>query len=320
MTQSTRTHYFVFNGDADGICAAHQFYLSRPVDFVPVTSVKRDISLLKKIQSLQNDIISVFDISIEKNLPELEQLLSNGCSIRWFDHHVSDPLPQHDYLACHIDTSPLVNTSFLVSRYLAKPSSWAIVGLCGDNISKTAEDLAKDFDLSTEDYLRLYEAGELLNYNAYGESTDDLHIHPADLLAGMASYVDPFDYLNDTSAIHQLRDGMKADLSKAESVKAITKGIFIFPNEKWARRAIGVFANRKIRETPDTACAVLIEKQNTTSFVVSVRSPLHSKKSAATLCKQFPTGGGRVKAAGINQLPHDQLSQFIEGFKKFYTE
>jgi hypothetical protein len=67
--------------------------------------------------------LSVFDISIEKNLPELEQLLSNGCSIRWFDHHVSDPLPQHDHLTCHIDTSPLVNTSFLVSRYLAKPSS-----------------------------------------------------------------------------------------------------------------------------------------------------------------------------------------------------
>jgi hypothetical protein len=33
MTQSTRKHYFIFNGDADGICAAHQFYLNRPMDY-----------------------------------------------------------------------------------------------------------------------------------------------------------------------------------------------------------------------------------------------------------------------------------------------
>ncbi len=320
MNQSTKKHYFVFNGDADGICAAHQFYLSRPVDVIPVTGVKRDISLLKKIESLQNASIAVFDIAVEKNFPELEKLLTNGCSIRWFDHHVSDPLPRHDHLTCHIDTSPLVNTSFLVSQYLARPSSWAIVGLCGDNILKTAEGLAKDLDLSGSDYSRLYEAGELLNYNAYGESTDDLHIHPAELLAGMAPYENAFDYLHDTSAVDQLRDGMKTDLDQAESIKPITEGVFIFPNEKWARRVIGVFANRKIRETPDTACAVLIEKQNSASFVVSVRSPLDSKKSAAALCARFPTGGGRIKAAGINQLPHDQLSQFIEGFRKFYAD
>jgi len=319
-SKSMQTCYLVFNGDADGICAAHQFYLSRPVDFVPVTGVKRDIALLKKIRSPQDDIVSVFDISMEKNLPELENLLNNGCAIHWFDHHVSDSLPRHGHLTCHIDTSPLVNTSFLVSQYLDKPSSWAIVGLCGDNMSKTAEGLAKKFNLSSSDYSRLNEAGELLNYNAYGESTADLHIHPADLLSGMAHYADPLDYIHDTSTVDQLRDGMKADLSQAKSTKAITEGVFIFPNEKWARRVIGVFANRSIRENPDTACAVLIEKKNSTSFVVSVRSPLYSKRSAATLCKQFPTGGGRVKAAGINQLPHDHLSLFIEGFKKFYAE
>jgi hypothetical protein len=315
-----KNQYVVFNGDADGICAAHQYCLGKSIEFESVTGVKRDISLLKKIKSLQNGNISVFDIAIEKNFPELEKLLINGCSIRWFDHHVSDPLPQHDHLICHIDTSPLVNTAFLVSQYLATPSSWAIIGLCGDNILKTAEGLAKDLNLSRNDYTRLYEAGELLNYNAYGESTDDLHIHPADLLAGMAPYENPFDYLHDTSTVDQLRDGMEMDLDQVESIKPITAGVFIFPNEKWARRVIGVFANRKIREAPDTACAVLIEKQNNTSFVVSVRSPLHSKKSAAALCTQFPTGGGRIKAAGINQLPHDQLSQFVDGFKKFYAE
>jgi len=246
-----KNHYFVFNGDADGICAAHQYYLSKPTDFATVTGVKRDISLLKKIKSLQNEIISVFDIAIEKNLTELEKLLNNGCSIRWFDHHVSENIPQHENFTFQIDTSPLVNTSFLVSQYLGKPSRWAIIGLCGDNISKTAEHLAKDFDLSEGDYSQLYEAGELLNYNGYGESTDDLHIHPADLLTSMASYADPFDYLNNTSTVNNLRDGMKGDLNQAESIKEITEGVFRFPDEKWARRAIGVFANRKIKESPD---------------------------------------------------------------------
>jgi hypothetical protein len=34
---------------------------------------------------------------------------------------------------------------------------------------------------------------------------------------------------------------------------------------------------------------------------------------------QFPTGGGREAAAGINDLPAEMLNKFIDAFEKSYT-
>jgi hypothetical protein len=51
---------------------------------------------------------------------------------------------------------------------------------------------------------------------------------------------------------------------------------------------------------------------------VSVRAPLARKHGASKLCSQFPTGGGREAAAGINDLPADQLNQFIDKFEQTY--
>jgi hypothetical protein len=36
------------------------------------------------------------------------------------------------------------------------------------------------------------------------------------------------------------------------------------------------------------------------------------------LCRQFPTGGGRAAAAGINDLPADMLPQLIDALEKQY--
>ncbi|MDP2807297.1 MAG: hypothetical protein Q8O74_04065, partial [bacterium] len=36
------------------------------------------------------------------------------------------------------------------------------------------------------------------------------------------------------------------------------------------------------------------------------------------LCASFPTGGGRKSAAGINHLPKEQLSNFIQCFVEKY--
>jgi hypothetical protein len=43
------THYDVFNGDADGICALQQLRLAEPGTSVLVTGVKRDIGLLARV-------------------------------------------------------------------------------------------------------------------------------------------------------------------------------------------------------------------------------------------------------------------------------
>jgi hypothetical protein len=53
-------------------------------------------------------------------------------------------------------------------------------------------------------------------------------------------------------------------------------------------------------------------------YVVSVRSPLGSPLSAAGLCKQFPTGGGRASAAGINCLTKADLDDFVSRFQQYY--
>ena len=63
---------------------------------------------------------------------------------------------------------------------------------------------------------------------------------------------------------------------------------------------------------------MLTEKLSGT-YLVSVRAPLTNKVGAADLCKQFPTGGGRAAAAGINDLPADQLDRFIATFQQFYS-
>jgi hypothetical protein len=43
------------------------------------------------------------------------------------------------------------------------------------------------------------------------------------------------------------------------------------------------------------------------------------KSGAAELCMQFPTGGGRAGAAGINDLPADTLQRFIDAFEQAYS-
>ncbi|MBL4759360.1 MAG: DegT/DnrJ/EryC1/StrS family aminotransferase, partial [Mariprofundaceae bacterium] len=49
--------YDVFNGDADGLCALHQLRLAKPAESELVTGVKRDISLLKRMNAKAGDEI-----------------------------------------------------------------------------------------------------------------------------------------------------------------------------------------------------------------------------------------------------------------------
>jgi hypothetical protein len=93
--------------------------------------------------------------------------------------------------------------------------------------------------------------------------------------------------------------------------------VYILPDTPWARRVTGVFSNFRAREKPDAAHAVITEDKNNT-LRISVRAPLNDRRDADTLCKLFPTGGGRKSAAGINSLPADQLEKFLEKFLSFY--
>jgi hypothetical protein len=79
----------------------------------------------------------------------------------------------------------------------------------------------------------------------------------------------------------------------------------------------GVFSNELANRQPNHAHAVLnVTPQG--DYQVSVRAPLNNKTGADELCSAFATGGGRKGAAGINHLPLEQLSNFINAFAQHY--
>jgi hypothetical protein len=51
---------------------------------------------------------------------------------------------------------------------------------------------------------------------------------------------------------------------------------------------------------------------------ISVRAPLSNRTGADVLCRQFPTGGGRAAAAGINYLPPEQAKMFLKAFTEHF--
>ncbi len=313
----------VFNGDADGLCALHQLRLANPVSSTLVTGVKRDIALLKRVQTGAGDEVTVLDVSLDKNRDELIRILQSGASVRYFDHHFAGDIPEHENLAVHIDTDANVCTSLLVNEYLnGQFLAWAVTAAFGDNLFASAEDTAQPLKLSAEQLEQLKELGTCLNYNGYGASLEDLIYPPEDLYRLMKPYNDPFDFINDEAGYQRLRQGYYDDLKQAEQIEpehiSDSHALFVLPNEKWARRVSGVFANALAQQFPGRAHAMLT-LQSDGAYLVSVRAPLQNKTGADVLCRQFETGGGRKAAAGINKLPQDQKAVFTSAFTQAFT-
>ncbi len=312
----------VFNGDADGICALHQLRLANPVTSTLITGVKRDIALVKQVQSNADDEVTVLDISFDKNRDEVLRVLDTGASVLYFDHHFTGDIPEHKNLTVTIDTDANVCTSLLVNTYLNNQFlPWAVTAAYGDNLFTAAEEAAKPLNLSNEQLEQLKELGTCINYNGYGATLNDLIYTPTDLYALIKPYADPFDFINNEAGYKRLRDGYYNDLNQAEQIIAEylsdSHALFILPNEKWARRVSGVFANSLAQQFPARAHAMLTE-QSDGGYLVSVRAPLENKTGADEFCRQFPTGGGRKAAAGINKLPADQMLAFKDAFTQAF--
>lgn len=316
-------HYDIFNGDADGIFALHQYRLENPrPDSQLITGVKRDIRLLSQVDSQQNCCLTVFDISLDSNRSSLEKLLQHQNTILYFDHHFAGALPQSPLLKTFIDPSSDTCTSLIVNATLDdKYCLWAICGAFGDNLHSLAQQYAKKQGLTQPQTEQLQELGELFNYNGYGGTIEDLHYHPQDLYKAVAPFNTPFDFLEHSAEIVTLRVGYRDDIGLAMGLKEEkTPGknrVYNLPDTAWARRVTGVFSNIRAREKTEAAHAVITENKDST-LRISVRAPLDDRRDADTLCKLFPTGGGRTAAAGINSLPASQLEQFLEKFLSFY--
>ncbi len=313
------SHYDVFNGDADGLCALQQLRLAEPIESLLVTGVKRDIALLERVSASAGDRITVLDISFDTNRSAVARLLEQGANIRYFDHHFPGEIPSHPRLDVHIETLPDQGTSLLVDTFLGGAHRpWAVVGTFGDNFDLAARRAAAPLELSETALGQLRELGIYLNYNAYGETLEDLLIPPDALFRQIQPFIDPLDCIAEAGIFARLREGYQDDMARMQAVAPAFADpehrLFVLPAEPWARRVSGVYANALAQQAPDQAHAILTRRANG-SFVVSVRAPLTRPDGADSLCRAFPTGGGRKAAAGINQLPEQDYDLFLERFR-----
>ncbi len=313
----------VFNGDADGLCALVQLRNANPVASRLVTGVKRDINLLDRVTVESGDQLTVLDVSLDKNRAGLESALAAGAEVTYVDHHFAGDIPEHTNLSAHINTASDVCTSLLVNGILkGEFAEWAVVGAFGDNLRNSALAAAKPLNLSSAELERLESLGIYLNYNGYGASIADLHFDPEALYLSIAPFASPREFMLEANeTFSQLEEGYKNDMRAAGELPAAhsdkATAVFILPDERWARRVSGVYSNDLANDSPDRAHAVLTEKQDG-NYLVSIRAPLNNKRGADEFCRQFPTGGGRAAAAGINDLPLTSLDSFIDSFQQFY--
>ncbi len=314
----------IFNGDADGICALHQLRLNDPrPDARLITGVKRDINLLNRVIDVSDSILTVLDISMDKNRNDLLALLGQGNRIFYADHHFSGDIPPSPALDAHIDPAPETCTSLIIDQLLdGKYRSWAVVGAFGDNLDEVAMAAAQPLQLSKDALACLKETGILLNYNGYGATLDDLFFPPDKLFSQVQQFKDPLIFHKESPVLRTLRQGYNADMDLANSYAPIHEDaagrVFQFPGESWSRRVAGVFSNTLARQQPDLAHALLMANTDG-SLRISVRAPLNKRNGADELCRQFPTGGGRAAAAGVNQLPAEQTNAFLAAFSHQFS-
>jgi hypothetical protein len=266
--------------------------------------------------------VTVLDISMDKNRTALDRLLAEGVSVRYFDHHFPGEIPSHPALDLHVETLPDKGTSLLVDEFLeGRQRAWAVVGTFGDNFDASARRAAASLGLSESDLGLLRDLGIYLNYNGYGETVEDLHFAPEDLFRRLQPYADPLAFIAEDATFVALRDGYENDMARARAIlpefQDDAHRLFVLPAESWARRASGVFANELAQQAPEQAHAILTRLSGG-RYLVSVRAPLSRPDGADALCRRFATGGGRKAAAGINVLPDEDFSRFLDAFREAF--
>ncbi|WP_038175377.1 hypothetical protein [Vibrio pacinii] len=320
-------HYDVFNGDADGILSLVQLRKFDPKSSTLITGVKRDIKLVQQVVA-EPDVsgVTVLDLSMEKNLSALHQLLDKDIPVFYCDHHRTGEVPQADNFTALINLDAQICTSLLINKHIGGSyAHWAIAGAFGDNLITQAEYLATECGLTQEQTEFLKQLGVLINYNGYGAGLSDLHIAPAVLFTQLMQYESPFELQADAkSPYYVLKQGYESDadhLTRLQAKLSTSEAeVYILPCEAWARRISGVFGNQLANQSPSKAHAVLTLNASGEDYTVSVRAPLENRTGADDVCSQFATGGGRKAAAGINQLPKSEVENFVLTLNQFYKK
>ena len=314
----------LFNGDADGIFSLLQL---RQVDPRPeaalITGVKRDTQLFARIADKvkTGDRICALDIGMNRNRPDLRQVLETEAEVFFCDHHAAGEIPHSPHLKLIADDSPDTCTASLIDSYLeGAKAAWAVCGAYGDNFQALAGRIARDRQI-TFPLNQLRELGELVNYNAYGSTVEDLHFHPAELYKILLAYPDPMGFLEDApEALETLRNGYRSDWDITEQAREIdisNEGqILSLPACPASNRISGLFANALVDEDPDVAFAILTHLDpDIGGYRISIRAPIARQTQGADEFAKLYGGGGRAEAAGIDHLRENQMDSFIAAFQ-----
>ncbi len=318
-------NYDIFNGDADGIIALLQWRLANPQENQLITGVKRDIELLKRVECHRGDVLTVLDISLEKNSHALQAALKTGAEVFYADHHRAGQVPVHPRLTSHLNFDADTCTALIIDELLQGSfHDWAIVAAYGDNLVARADALARRAGHTSQQRAVLKKLGVLINYNGYGETISDLHYHPADLYRTLLNYTSPFDVIADQNSPYiELESAYQADMQVVRSLSARYEsehiGVFELDDSPVSRRVSGVYGNWLANACPWRAHVVLTHSQDG-YFKVSLRAPLDNRHGAGEVCSQFATGGGRAAAGGINQLAVKDVDAFITAVENYYRQ
>ena len=318
----TGGRFDVCNGDADGLCAVRQWRLHQPAQAVLVTGLKREIALLRKVPPERAREVLVCDLSVARNRDALVALLAAGARVRYFDHHdTAGELPASSRLEAHVDTRSGTCTSLLMDRCLGglhRP--WALAGAYGDQMGDVADSLARASGLDAGACATLRRLGELINYNAYGDSLADVRLAPREMHALMMRHTDAFALAREP-VFDELGRQRADDRARATALTPRLSTpqacVLLLPDAAWSRRVAGSLANELAAATPRQAQAVLSARADG-GWRVSVRSPRVQARGAAAVCARFG-GSGREAAAGIDQLPADALDAFVDAFATAWT-
>ena len=316
-------NYDVFNGDTDGIFAWHQLRLVHPRDATIVTGVKRDVDLVSRVNAGDGDLVTVMDVSHAKNRKDVQRLLDSGAIVEYFDHHDPSELIAHPNITYHINTEPNISTGLIVNSYVkGKNCLWSIATAFGDNHIELAINMAKSEGLDDEQINLLKQIGLVVNYNSYGQTADDLFYSPEEIAEAVkACGSDVFRFTEQSDIFSTLLENFSNDMASAgcqEPYSISENGvIYTLPNEVWTHRIMGSFSNHLVSTNKDLACAISVLNSDGT-YRISVRSSINNPHGAGDLCKKFG-GGGREKAAGINNLPESELEEFKEEFEGTFS-
>jgi single-stranded DNA-specific DHH superfamily exonuclease len=167
----------------------------------------------------------------------------------------------------------------------------------------------------------LRELGECLNYNAYGESVEDLLYHPAELYRRMRPYADPLEFARQAAEFESLRRAYREDMERAHALPLQqTKDGCVaafMPEQAWSRRVSGAYANELSQRHAGQAIALLVRSGK--GYRVSLRAPRDATRGIDTVAREFESGNGRRAAAGIQFLPEQDVERLLEALERAYA-